>query len=108
VSRTVAGTGIRAAALGLALVGIASCGAPPPPVGAVYVERRPPPTRVEVIGPRPAVGYVWIGGYWRWGPGDYVWVPGRWTIVEPGHRKWVKGRWAHRGRVWYWIDGHWR
>jgi len=77
-----------------------------PPQGVVYVERRPPPARVEVVGPaRP--GYVWVAGYWRWDRHDYLWVPGRWTPVEHGYRTWVPGRWEERHHRWYWVEGHW-
>jgi hypothetical protein len=82
--------------------------APAPPPGVVYVARRPPADRVEVIGARPAPGHVWLRGYWRWDHDDFVWVPGHWALVEHGYREWVPGRWHHGRRGWYYIDGHWR
>lgn len=96
-------------ALGITAVGTSAC-LPPPPMGAVVVERRPPADRVEVIGVAPTPGYVWIAGYWGWEGGrrDYVWVPGRWSAVERGRRGWVPGRWRHGRGGWFWIDGHWR
>ncbi len=107
MKRTFPGRGVALGALSLALTGLLSCG-PPPPVGVVYVERRPPPIRVEVLGPAPGPGYVMIDGYWRWGGGDFLWVPGRWERSEPGRAKWDRGRWKHHGKSWYWVEGHWR
>ncbi|HEY7682196.1 MAG TPA: YXWGXW repeat-containing protein [Gemmatimonadales bacterium] len=100
---------LAAAALVLTAAGIwiGGCGSPPPP-GAVYASRRPPPDRVEVVTVRPGPGHVWIGGHWRWDQADYVWVPGHWVPVERGYHRWVPGRWHHGRRGWYYLDGHWR
>jgi len=85
----------------------AACASNPPP-GAIYVERRPPPARVEVIGVAPGPGFVWIGGFWRWGGAEYAWVPGRWAARERGFRSWSPGRWRHGRRGWFWVEGRWR
>lgn len=95
---------ITLGAFGLAL--LLSC-APPPP-GRVYVVRRPPPERVEVIDVGPGPGYVYVRGYWRYDGGDYVWAPGRWVQVDRRYHDWVPGHWAHDRHGWYWVDGHWR
>lgn len=46
------------------------------PVPRARYERIPPPRR----------GMQWHPGYWRWGYGSYVWVPGAWApvVVVPG------------------------
>jgi hypothetical protein len=88
------------------VVGAMAC-APLPPPGAVYIERRPPPNRVEVVTVAPGREYVWVRGHWRWAGGDYDWVPGRWARIEHG-RRWQEGRWRHHKQGWYWIEGHWR
>jgi hypothetical protein len=67
----------------------------------------PPPARVEVVGVAPGAGFIWIGGYWRWGGAEYVWVPGRWVRPRPGY-VWVPGRWEQRGRRYVWHKGVWR
>ncbi len=67
----------------------------------------PPPLRIEVIGVTPRPGVVWIGGYWRWSSGNYIWVTGRWVRGRPG-RAWVPGSWEQRGRNWRWRRGYWR
>lgn len=92
---------------GLTFASLLACSSGPPP-GAVYVERRPPPARVEVVTRSPGSGYAWIGGYWRWGGNDYDWVPGRWVVPERGYRRWEAGRWIHKGHRWYWVEGRWR
>jgi hypothetical protein len=91
----------------LVLGALLSCSAPPPP-GRVYVARRPPPMRAEVIGARPAPGHVYVRGFWRWQVSDYVWIPGHWAVAERGFREWVPGNWHHGRRGWYYVDGHWR
>jgi len=90
----------------IALCAALGCAVGPAP-GVVYVERRPPPDRVEVVVGAPRPGYVWIAGYWRWQRNDYVWIPGRWSPVEHGYHTWVRGRWEHSHGRWYWVDGHW-
>jgi hypothetical protein len=98
----------RLAPLVATIVVTAPACAPPPPPGRVYVFRRPPPERVEVITVRPGPGYVRAQGYWRWERDAYAWVPGRWVAPERGYNRWVPGHWAHDRRGWYWIDGRWR
>lgn len=50
----------------------------------VYVVPAPRP-RFERV-PPPRRGMQWHRGYWRWGYGSYVWVPGAWApvVVAPG------------------------
>ena len=59
----------------------------------VYVVRRPPVARVEVVPVKPYPRAVWVAGHWRWNHGRYVWVP---------------GRWIKRPRGWVWRKGHWK
>lgn len=93
---------------GLLLAGL-SC-APQPEVGvdAVFIDRRPPRDRIEVVGVAPGRGMVWRRGHWGWMGGDYSWVPGSWIAVAPSHRSWAPGRWVHTRRGWYFVEGHWR
>jgi WXXGXW repeat (2 copies) len=90
----------------LALTLLLSC-APPPP-GRVYIVRRPPPERVEVIGAGPGPGFVYVRGYWRYDGNDFVWTPGRWVSLDRRYRQWVPGHWAHDRHGWYWVEGRWR
>ena len=98
---------VRCVVPAIALALAVAC-APPPRPGRLYVERRPPPVRYEVLGVAPSRSAVWVGGYWRWERGDYAWVPGRWEVPGAGFRSWSPSRWAYDRRGWYFIDGHWR
>lgn len=66
----------------------------------------PPPAQVEYVGPPPAVGYVWLGGYWAWRAGRHVWVAGHWEAGRPGYH-WVAPSWHPEGRGWRFHQGHW-
>ena len=80
----------------------------PPRVGVVYITRQPPVERVEVISAAPAVGFVWIRGWWAWRGAKFEWMPGRWERPIEGRREWVPHRWVHDRNGWYLVDGHWR
>lgn len=101
--------GLAAAALGgllaFSLGGCAVVPAPPRVVGEVVVNA-PPPAPAEVIGVAPAPGYVWIGGYWRWGGGRHDWVPGYWAPPRAGY-DWVPHVWVHTGVGWHLREGYW-
>jgi hypothetical protein len=66
----------------------------------------PPAPQVEYIGPPPAVGYLWLGGYWAWRGGRHAWVPGHWEAPHPGYH-WVPHEWRHEGPGWRFHQGHW-
>jgi hypothetical protein len=93
--------------LGIALGGCVVAAAPPNRyyVGGV-VETAPPAPRVEEYGAPPAVGYVWLGGYWNWVGGRHEWVAGHWERPHPGQR-WVPHRWVHERDGWHLSSGHW-
>jgi hypothetical protein len=74
----------------------------------VYVARRPPVVREEVVLARPSAEHVWIKGYWGLRNGEFEWIPGRWVRPEPGFHTWVDARWEHEQRGWYFIEGHWK
>lgn len=92
-----------------ALALLAGCAVAPSPYYAEEtITVAPPPPRVEYVGPPPVVGYVWIGGHWRWaGPQHhYAWVPGYWAAPRPGYH-WVPDRWWQDGPHWRAQPGHW-
>ena len=64
---------------------------PPPPVVRVYHP------------PRPAAGYVWIGGYWYPVGNHYKWHNGYWARPPYSGAYWVAPRHAS-GRYYY---GYW-
>lgn len=73
---------------------------------APVVRVAPPPPPYEYPGYPPAVGHVWIGGYWNWVGVRYVWVPGRWQVPRPGYL-WVPHRWERQGDYWRPHGGRW-
>ena len=80
----------------------------------VFVRTPPPrPRSVAVVGRSPGPGFVWTGGYWRWGRGrrgrgGYVWAPGRWRRAPRPGAVWVAPRWrAGRGGYTF-VGGRWR
>jgi hypothetical protein len=66
---------------------------------AVIVEQRPPP---------PAVGYLWIDGYWHWSGRQYAWQGGRWA--RPPHESyiWVAPRYERHEQGYRYTPGQWR
>jgi hypothetical protein len=77
----------------------------------VVIERTQPPpapiARVEVPGPPPAAGYVWVPGYWDWNGHDYVWISGRYQASRPDS-VWVAGHWQGSDSGWQWVPGYWK
>jgi len=96
---------LAVAALMLSLAGCVVVPAQPYPAGEV-VTVAPPPPQVEYIGPPPAVGYVWLGGYWGWHGGRHVWVGGHWEAPRAGYY-WVPHAWVREGNGWRMHEGHW-
>ena len=93
-------------------VGLSGCVVAPPdsyPQGyssTVYVTSPPPQPMYEMMGPPPAVGYVWIDGYWLWQYNRYVWIGGRWEAPRAGYH-WVPHTWQRDDRGWWLRQGHW-
>ncbi len=67
----------------------------------------PPAPQQEVIGVAPALGYLWITGYWGWNSGRHHWVPGYWSAPRQGH-SWVPHRWERSGNGWRMNQGGWQ
>jgi hypothetical protein len=72
-----------------------------------YANVPPPPLRSEYYGAaRP--GYVWVGGYWNWSSGRYVWRPGHWARPPRARAVWVAPAWEHRNGRYQFRRGYWR
>jgi hypothetical protein len=100
---------LLAAAIGaLSLGGLTACAydeeAPAP--STVYVATAPPPPVYEEPGPPPAVGFVWINGYYDYDGGHYVWRHGYWDHGRPG-QVYVHDQWEHGPHGYYHERGHW-
>ncbi len=50
------------------------------------------PVYVQPICPGP--GYLWVPGYWAYGPDDYFWVPGTWVFPPEVGLLWTPGYWG--------------
>lgn len=68
----------------------------PPPVLPVYAQ--------PVI---PAPGYIWVPGYWAWGPAGYYWVPGVWVMPPAVGLLWTPGYWGWGGGAYVFHPGYW-
>lgn len=63
------------------------------------------PVYVQPVCPGP--GFIWIPGYWAYGPDGYFWVPGTWVLApEPG-LLWTPGYWAWDDGFYIWHAGYW-
>ena len=74
---------------------------------AISVTIAPPALPVYVQPPCPVEGYIWIPGYWAWGPDGYYWVPGVWVAPPQVGLLWTPGYWAFTGGVYVWHPGYW-
>lgn len=74
---------------------------------AVSVRIGPPvlPVYVQPICPGP--GYMWIPGYWAYGPYGYFWVPGTWVEPPEVGLLWTPGYWAFDEGFYVWHAGYW-
>jgi hypothetical protein len=101
----------------LATVALAAMLAGEVPIAQAVVFVRTPPPRplsVGVVGRSPGPGFVWTGGYWRWGRGrrgrraGYAWVPGRWRRAPRTGAVWVAPRWRSSRGGYTFVSGRWR
>lgn len=73
----------------------------------VSVTVAPPPLPVYAQPVIPGPGYLWIPGYWAWGPYGYYWVPGTWVMPPAPGLLWTPGYWAWHDGVYLWHAGYW-
>jgi len=83
--------------------------APPPAVVEIDVQayEPPPPLPVYVQPPCPGDGYLWVPGYWHYAPGGYYWVPGTWVLPPRVGVFWTPGYWGSVGGVYVFHAGYW-
>ena|GEM_PF-3505334 len=77
--------------------------------GAVFVSVGVAPPVIPIYEQpyAPGPGYIWVPGYWAYGPYGYYWVPGTWVLPPGVGLLWTPGYWAHRGGNYVFIDGYW-
>ncbi|HUL15992.1 MAG TPA: hypothetical protein VLV88_08345 [Terriglobales bacterium] len=94
------------AVAGIALLAMPSASQAQVAVG-ISVRIGPPPLPVYVQPPCPVAGYMWIPGYWAYGPDGYYWVPGTWVPAPAPGLLWTPGYWGWGGGVYVWHAGYW-
>ncbi|HVN44608.1 MAG TPA: YXWGXW repeat-containing protein [Steroidobacteraceae bacterium] len=67
----------------------------------------PPPLPVYEQPPLPAPGYIFIPGYWYYGPYGYYWVPGTWVEPPAAGLLWTPGYWGWSDGFYVWNPGYW-
>ena len=74
---------------------------------SVSVRIGPPvlPVYVQPVCPEP--GFIWIPGYWAYGPDGYFWVPGTWVEPPEVGLLWTPGYWEWEDDSYIWHDGYW-
>jgi hypothetical protein len=73
----------------------------------VSVALAPPPLPVYTQPPLPALGYIWVPGYWAYADSDYFWVPGTWVEPPQVGYLWTPGYWAWANGEYAWNGGYW-
>ncbi len=73
----------------------------------VSVSFAPPPIPVYEQPLCPGLGYIWVPGYWAYGPYGYYWVPGTWVLAPFIGALWTPGYWGWSGTVYVWHPGYW-
>ena len=73
----------------------------------VSVAFAPPPLPVYAQPICPGPEYIWVPGYWAYGPEGYYWVPGTWVLAPFFGALWTPGYWGWSGAVYVWHPGYW-
>ncbi len=55
----------------------------------------------------PGPGYIWVPGYWAYGPDGYFWVPGTWVFPPEVGLFWTPGYWGWEDGFYAWYPGYW-
>jgi hypothetical protein len=74
----------------------------------VPVSSPPPPEKAENGRPAaPGFGYIWVGGYWDYLDGNYIWRDGRWVQGKPDY-EYIRARYEYDGKAWVFHRPHWK
>lgn len=72
-----------------------------------YADEPPPPLPVYEQPEIPAPNYIWVPGYWYWGPAGYYWIPGYWCAPPYYGALWTPGYWGWHHNRWGFHRGYW-
>jgi hypothetical protein len=93
------------------IVALSLCAAPVAPFAqigiGVSIRIAPPVLPVYVQPPCPTPGYLWMPGYWAYGPAGYYWVRGVWIAPPHPGLLWTPGYWGFVGGLYGWHEGYW-
>lgn len=67
----------------------------------------PPELPVYEQPPIPAPGYLWVPGYWAFGPDGYYWVPGTWVLPPAPGMLWTPAYWVWTNGGYVFVPGYW-
>jgi hypothetical protein len=73
----------------------------------VSVTIAPPALPVYAQPPIPGDGYMWVPGYWAYGPHGYYWVPGTWVMPPEPEMLWTPAYWGWENNVYVFHAGYW-
>ena len=73
----------------------------------VSVSFGPPALPVYEQPPCPEPNYIWVPGYWAYGPAGYFWVPGTWVLAPQPGLLWTPGYWGWNNGFYIWHAGYW-
>ena len=76
-------------------------------VVGISVRIGPPPLPVYVQPACSEPGYIWVPGYWAYGPDGYFWVPGTWVEPPEVGLLWTPGYWGWENDFYVWHAGYW-
>jgi WXXGXW repeat (2 copies) len=74
---------------------------------SVTVNVGPPALPVYEQPAIPTPGYLWMPGYWAYGPDGYFWVPGTWVEPPQPGLVWTPGYWGWSNGIFAWNAGYW-
>jgi hypothetical protein len=72
----------------------------------IEVPNAPPDPKPEVKTPCPALGMIWVAGYWDYIGGQHVWRDGRWVQGKADY-EYVRARYEFDGKTWLFHVPHW-
>src|SRR5215468_6813314 len=67
----------------------------------------PPPLPIYDQPVIPGPGYIWMPGYWAYGPNGYYWVPGTWVLPPGIGLLWTPPWWGWNGTIYVFHAGYW-
>jgi hypothetical protein len=74
----------------------------------VTVTQDPPAPLYETVGIAPGPGFIWVGGFYEWNGGGWIWRRGHYAHPPRPGAVWFGPRYEFRGGRRVFIRGYWR